>query len=932
MREEKGLVGLRNLGATCYMNALLQCLYMNKSFREGVYQMTPSRDIERSEDACMQLVELYSRLQVSNQKYLDPSDFISSIKLNPHVQQDPQEFYSLFIALIERRHEGHANSRLKDLIKNEFGGKYRYVTTCQQCGNQTMSDTEFNDLSLSIKGNSTLSNLLKDFSAEESMTDGNQYNCESCQRLVDATRKIEITALPPVINFQLLRFYYDQTTGQKRKRRSRISFPQMLDMASYVNIQGKQPPSLMYELSGILIHKGTSAYGGHYVAHLKDDDGKWWVFDDESVKPLDTKLEDIDPEEDSKKKEQKKEKEEKGNIGSCNAYMLIYSLQGRNKEFDPTVPKEIQHAIQDTNDMLVASIKEYQTNLDIEKSENEAREILYNDLWKGIHPKPKEEFYWISREWLQEWIKGEKTVLDNHHLLCQHGFVDFHKISKMKRISSWAWQYFWENSPDQDENMEIEEDSKDVENMEDVAGLPLVGLEKEEEKKKPRKKGPILSSEDHTVFPCLECLKLEGQRLQDSRQDKNRRDKFLAEIKKNVTDGYYIAESFLKEFRKKDPNLEEVNPIDDLECPHGGVNPRIEFDIVTKDAWEYFSSIASEIPSKSFSTKNGTCKECTDELDREQAAWDQSQKERLSQRKKYLPMFEAKSKMPTKGVRYAIPKSWQNRWKQYVTKDSDSVHPGKIDQNDLICDHGRLRFDPTPLLNIDGDAQDPDVFLVDEKHWQMLIEDYDPETPVTCFTQDGNHIIEPEICTECSQAEFQKKRDAKIHFENGELIIVEAPSDAGSSSEWQTIGSSGSRRSNRIANKSGGKQHKIEGVNSHDTIQQLKLRIFEVTSIAPFLIALTKDGVAVDDDDKIISSYEIENHSHILLTKRPEDTEILDEAPVPRHTVETGFSGTGLTNFPPKRKVSQWTCDACTLENDPSLEYCGACEAKRPDG
>ena len=38
------IVGLRNLGATCYLNSLMQCLYMNTLFREAVYNWTPSSE------------------------------------------------------------------------------------------------------------------------------------------------------------------------------------------------------------------------------------------------------------------------------------------------------------------------------------------------------------------------------------------------------------------------------------------------------------------------------------------------------------------------------------------------------------------------------------------------------------------------------------------------------------------------------------------------------------------------------------------------------------------------------------------------------------------------------------------------------------------------------------------------------------------------
>jgi ubiquitin carboxyl-terminal hydrolase 48 len=45
--------------------------------------------------------------------------------------------------------------------------------------------------------------------------------------------------------------------------------------------------SYTYELAAILIHKGTAASSGHYVAHVKDEsNGQWWEFDDETLSKL----------------------------------------------------------------------------------------------------------------------------------------------------------------------------------------------------------------------------------------------------------------------------------------------------------------------------------------------------------------------------------------------------------------------------------------------------------------------------------------------------------------------------------------------------------------------------------------------------------------------------------------------------------------------
>jgi ubiquitin carboxyl-terminal hydrolase 48 len=50
---------------------------------------------------------------------------------------------------------------------------------------------------------------------------------------------------------------------------------------------GGDASRMLYDLSAILVHKGSMANSGHYVAHIQDDQtGEWWQFDDEQVTSL----------------------------------------------------------------------------------------------------------------------------------------------------------------------------------------------------------------------------------------------------------------------------------------------------------------------------------------------------------------------------------------------------------------------------------------------------------------------------------------------------------------------------------------------------------------------------------------------------------------------------------------------------------------------
>ncbi|KAJ0703735.1 putative ubiquitinyl hydrolase 1 [Helianthus annuus] len=56
-------------------------------------------------------------------------------------------------------------------------------------------------------------------------------------------------------------------------------------MARWLSEQSES--KMLYNLSAVLIHKGSAVNIGHYVAHIKDQDtGLWWEFDDELVSEL----------------------------------------------------------------------------------------------------------------------------------------------------------------------------------------------------------------------------------------------------------------------------------------------------------------------------------------------------------------------------------------------------------------------------------------------------------------------------------------------------------------------------------------------------------------------------------------------------------------------------------------------------------------------
>ncbi|GKD21235.1 ubiquitin carboxyl-terminal hydrolase 26, partial [Tanacetum coccineum] len=103
--------------------------------------------------------------------------------------------------------------------------------------------------------------------------------------LKNATRSIKLQSLPPVLIFQLKPCIFLPNTTTKKKITSAFCFPGEVNMARWLSEQSKF--ELTYDLSAVLIHKGSTVNSGHYVAYIKDQDtGLWWEFDEDVVTEL----------------------------------------------------------------------------------------------------------------------------------------------------------------------------------------------------------------------------------------------------------------------------------------------------------------------------------------------------------------------------------------------------------------------------------------------------------------------------------------------------------------------------------------------------------------------------------------------------------------------------------------------------------------------
>ena len=111
-REKYGYVGLSNLGATCYLNSILQAIFCISRFRELIYQIDALklRGIKSNKDnILLNLQYLFYQLQTSNTA-VSPNALITSFGWNAeqlHQQQDVDDFFTQLFSNIEDKFKAH---------------------------------------------------------------------------------------------------------------------------------------------------------------------------------------------------------------------------------------------------------------------------------------------------------------------------------------------------------------------------------------------------------------------------------------------------------------------------------------------------------------------------------------------------------------------------------------------------------------------------------------------------------------------------------------------------------------------------------------------------------------------------------------------------------------------------------------------------------
>uniref|UniRef100_A0A1A9ZPQ2 ubiquitinyl hydrolase 1 n=1 Tax=Glossina pallidipes TaxID=7398 RepID=A0A1A9ZPQ2_GLOPL len=337
-RPTKGFCGLKNAGATCYMNSVLQQLYMVPSIRVGILRAegaavndnedftgepesntlggstlfsnsgddSNDNDIRKNYHVTIlkHVQAIFAHLGHSALQFYVPRGLWTHFKLqgepvNLREQQDAVEF---FMSLFESLDEGLKALGHTQLMNATLGGSFSDQKICQECPHRYSKEEPFSVFSVDIRNHSSLTESLEQYVKGELLEGADAYHCDKCDKKVVTIKRLCVKKLPPVLAIQLKRFEYDYERVCAIKFNDYFEFPRVLDMEPYTvsglaKLEGEvieigdncqiSDETTKYELTGIVVHSGQAS-GGHYFSYILSKNPstgreQWYKFDDGEV-------------------------------------------------------------------------------------------------------------------------------------------------------------------------------------------------------------------------------------------------------------------------------------------------------------------------------------------------------------------------------------------------------------------------------------------------------------------------------------------------------------------------------------------------------------------------------------------------------------------------------------------------------------------------